>query len=279
MFLGQSILMQQFLKGQSPTRNGSCLQGFASTDFAASTDRVKQALSEVVASIGSTEDDARETTEARTVRKKRAHKEDSETSNDSPQKKTRTSTAAVFPTSQFAPVETILEVYFKLIHPWIPVLHPATFLRRAREHERPPGITLILQAITAMALPYTGALAETASDEQLDSHLSRLRHEIIISAIESSSKEAVQALILVAFDTIKRGVSRSPWSLVSIICRKIEGLQLTSEEKSEDRRLASFFSQPTEPLEPPTAWVEVEERRRVFWGAFLLDRFCSIATG
>ncbi|OAA69343.1 Transcription factor [Akanthomyces lecanii RCEF 1005] len=279
MFLGQSILMQQFMKGQSSIKYGSCLQGFASTDFAASTDRVKQALSEVVASIGSTENDATETTEAPSARKKRANKEDSETSNDPPQKRTRTSTIAVYPTPQFAPVETILEVYFKLIHPWIPVLHPATFLRRAREPERLPGITLVLQAITAMALPYTGVSPETAQAEEMDNHLSRLRHEIIISAIESSSKEAVQALILVAFDTIKRGVSRSPWSLVSIICRKIEGLQLTSEEKSEDSHLSAFFSQPTEPLEPPTAWVEVEERRRVFWGAFLLDRFCSIATG
>ncbi|PMB69044.1 hypothetical protein BM221_005630 [Beauveria bassiana] len=130
-----------------------------------------------------------------------------------------------------------------------------------------------------MALPYAGVSAETCRSENLDNHLSQLRQSVVISAIESSSKEAIQALILVTFDTIKRGLSRSPWSLVSIICRKIEGLQLNAEEKRDNHHLAAFFSQPTEPLDPPTAWVEVEERRRVFWGAFLLDRFCSIATG
>lgn len=32
-------------------------------------------------------------------------------------------------------------------------------------------------------------------------------------------------------------------------------------------------------LQPPVDWSEVEERRRVFWNVFLMDRFCSIATG
>lgn len=32
-------------------------------------------------------------------------------------------------------------------------------------------------------------------------------------------------------------------------------------------------------LPPPTSWCEEEERRRVFWNVFLMDRFCSISTG
>jgi hypothetical protein len=32
-------------------------------------------------------------------------------------------------------------------------------------------------------------------------------------------------------------------------------------------------------LEPPATWVEEEERRRIFWTVFLMDRFCSVATG
>ncbi len=279
MFLGQSILMQQFMKGQHATKSGSYIQSFAATDLAASTDRVKHVLSEVAASIKESDSDAVETVVITPTRRRPANKEDSEDYNDRPQKKMRTSASTAYVAPQLVPIETILEVYFKMIHPWIPVLHTATFLRRAREPDRSPEITLLLKAITVMASPYAGGSAETAHSEELDNHLSQLRQEIVVAAIESSSKEAIQALILVTFDTIKRGVSRSPWSLVSIICRKVEGLQLNSEDKSEGRHMAAFFSQPTEPLEPSTAWVEVEERRRVFWGAFLLDRFCSIATG
>ncbi|XWX00266.1 hypothetical protein V2A60_008286 [Cordyceps javanica] len=280
MFLGQSIIMQQFIKGQHAVKPGTCLQSFALTEFAASTDRVKQALSDVVASTRETHDRGTvETADMPSISRKRAIQEEPKVSHERPQKKACASTTVALCGPQFAPVETILETYFKFIHPWIPVLHPATFLQRARETERSPGISLILQAITAMALPYAGVPVETAQSEDLDGHLSQLRQGVIMAAIESSSKEAIQALILVAFDTMKRGLSRSPWSLVSIICRKIEGLQLNAEEGREDHHLAAFFSQPMEPLEPPTMWIEVEERRRVFWGAFLLDRFCSIATG
>ncbi|KAJ3494520.1 hypothetical protein NLG97_g4029 [Lecanicillium saksenae] len=256
MFLGQSILMQRFMVAQDFSRPSSSLQQFMSTDFACSTDRVRQALSDIVCSVKEAESGDT------------SHRQSSE-------KRQRVSQPPVNALEQPAPVETILEVYFKLIHPWIPVLHPSTFLKRARETNRQEGIRLIMQAITSMAMPYVNTSAES---QEMREHLSQLRRDIIVAGIESSSKEAIQALILVTFDTIKRGLSRSPWSLVAVICRKIEALQLNSEENRENQSLATFFTRPMEQLEPPTAWVEVEERRRVFWGAFLLDRFCSITT-
>jgi len=32
-------------------------------------------------------------------------------------------------------------------------------------------------------------------------------------------------------------------------------------------------------LSPPSSWVELEERRRTFWGAFCIDSHASISTG
>lgn len=32
-------------------------------------------------------------------------------------------------------------------------------------------------------------------------------------------------------------------------------------------------------LAPPTSWVELEERRRTFWGAYAIDSHASISTG
>ncbi|ATY62339.1 C6 transcription [Cordyceps militaris] len=278
MFLGQSILMQQLMKGQNTVKPDSFVQTFASTDFAASTERVKQALSDVAAFTKETDNvGASEIADIASTSRKRVKKDEPNVI-DLPQKRVCVAMSTGYITPQLAPVDTILEVYFKMIHPWMPVIHTATFLRRAREPDRSPGVTLILQAITALALPYSVS-AETVHAQDLHTHVSQLRQDVVVSAIESSSKEAIQALILVAFDTIKRGLSCSPWSLVSIICRKIEGLQLNAEEKRDEHHVAAFFSQPTKPLDPPTMWTEVEERRRVFWGAFLLDRFCSIATG
>lgn len=65
------------------------------------------------------------------------------------------------------------------------------------------------------------------------------------------------------------------------MARTVEQLQLTVEEDN-------LFShgQPGETLlrrmaflKQSASWREAEERRRVFWTVFLMDRFCSMSTG
>jgi hypothetical protein len=60
--------------------------------------------------------------------------------------------------------------------------------------------------------------------------------------------------------------------------RTVEQLQLSIEDDDVPppagvliRRIAF--------LPPCRSWKEIEERRRIFWNVFLMDRFCSIATG
>ncbi|KAG7294682.1 hypothetical protein NEMBOFW57_004760, partial [Staphylotrichum longicolle] len=53
-------------------------------------------------------------------------------------------------------------------------------------------------------------------------------------------------------------------------------LQLTIETNETNRQPLSL---PFPSLAPTKNWAEGEERRRVFWNVFALDRFCSIAMG
>lgn len=64
--------------------------------------------------------------------------------------------------------------------------------------------------------------------------------------------------------------------------RTVEHLQLSFEDDAEGNtgnssahRLINRMNF----LRPSKTWTEGEERRRVFWNVFLLDRFCSVATG
>ena len=50
------------------------------------------------------------------------------------------------------------------------------------------------------------------------------------------------------------------------------GLHRLDDPNAEDNPIA-----PT--LSPPKNWIELEERRRVFWGAFSMDGHASISTG
>lgn len=63
--------------------------------------------------------------------------------------------------------------------------------------------------------------------------------------------------------------------------RTVEHLQLSFEDDGEgaDSRSAHRLISRMNFLGPSKTWTEGEERRRVFWNVFLLDRFCSVATG
>lgn len=56
----------------------------------------------------------------------------------------------------------------------------------------------------------------------------------------------------------------------------VEYLQLTVEH---DEAVQHPFWQPYKSLSPPADWTEAEERRRIFWSIFALDRFCSVSMG
>lgn len=56
----------------------------------------------------------------------------------------------------------------------------------------------------------------------------------------------------------------------------VEYLQLTFEQ---DEATQASFTQPYNLLNSPKSWTEAEERRRLFWSIFALDRFCSISMG
>lgn len=60
--------------------------------------------------------------------------------------------------------------------------------------------------------------------------------------------------------------------------RTVEQLQLSVEEEDQAQS-AEFLIKRMAFLRPCKSWIEREERRRIFWNVFLMDRFCSIATG
>ncbi|PNH30987.1 hypothetical protein BJF96_g5740 [Verticillium dahliae] len=102
------------------------------------------------------------------------------------------------------------------------------------------------------------------------------RDWIVAEAMKSPSVESLQALVIVAFNDIGNGEGSLAWSLVGSMTRTVEYLQLTVEIDGADR---PSLIQPWVSLPPPQDWTEAEERRRVFWSVFNLDRFCSVSMG
>ncbi|EON65998.1 hypothetical protein W97_05241 [Coniosporium apollinis CBS 100218] len=109
----------------------------------------------------------------------------------------------------------------------------------------------------------------------------RCRHAVILQSMEKFSVASLQALVIIAFDIIGSGRGPSAWSVVGSMTRTVEQLRLSVEDgdagAGKDAR--EFLIRRMSFLRESNSWIESEERRRVFWNVFLMDRFCSVATG
>lgn len=170
-------------------------------------------------------------------------------------------------------LNTLVEWYFENVHRWIPILHIRHFRQSVGRHPRSSGLVNILHAITSLCLRFHRPCLSNAADLSL-----RCRHSVILCSMERFSVENLQALIIVAFDIIASGRGPSAWSVVGSIARTVEQLRLSREESSSSESPEYLFRR-INFLPSPKTWTEEEERRRVFWTVFVLDRFCSVATG
>lgn len=178
---------------------------------------------------------------------------------------------------------SLVEIYFRLIHPWIPMLHVRNFRQRMRDPSQRGQITTICHAIVSICARFSDDPRLGHDSEARAQKAKRSRDAVILQSMQSFSVENLQALIIIAFDTIGSGRSPSAWSVVGSMTRTVEQLQLSVEPADEHHpRSADTFQNQIKRaafLPPARDWSELEERRRVFWNVFLMDRFCSIATG
>ncbi|PYI17909.1 hypothetical protein BO99DRAFT_403965 [Aspergillus violaceofuscus CBS 115571] len=175
----------------------------------------------------------------------------------------------------------LVEFYFTNVHPWIPILH----VRRFREQLYSPDgwnkALPILHAILATSIRFI-AHPEAGDPQSRADMAAASRQRVILNSMESFSVENLQALVIIAFDIIGSGRGPSAWSVVGSMTRTVEQLQLSVEDRDDDEgRTAKgeYLIKRMVFLKPAQHWWQTEERRRVFWTVFLMDRFCSVSTG
>ncbi|KAI8941889.1 hypothetical protein NX059_000003 [Plenodomus lindquistii] len=187
-------------------------------------------------------------------------------------------TAPTLPPTEI--VDRLVELYFREIHPWIPVLHVSDTKRKLEDPVQREKLTSVLLAIVSVCLRIDNSDYARASHD-LKALCLRYRHAVMLRSMETFCVQNLQALVIISFDILGSGRGPSAWSVVGSMARTVEQLQLSVEETNDEPSDASKYSLISRIafLKPPQSWVETEERRRVFWTVFLMDRFCSVATG
>ncbi|KAJ5949987.1 fungal-specific transcription factor domain-containing protein [Penicillium verhagenii] len=173
-------------------------------------------------------------------------------------------------------LENTVNAYFNKIHAWIPILHETRFRSRMLDPDQRPSLIVIVHAMVVAAIRFARPEAHGLSSADVEAKAQRSRSIVVLNAMDSLSVENLQALTIIAFDDIGDGNTSRAWSIVGSLTRTVEYLRLSVEDEGHDtqRLLKPLLSLPAS-----KKWVEEEERRRVFWTIFNLDRFCSVATG
>lgn len=168
-------------------------------------------------------------------------------------------------------IDGILDAYFYVVHPFIPILHEPLFRSRLRDQTERPKLLVVLHAILVCAVRYVAN--ERPASQWLQSQpdaLQKSRDFVVLAGMENLTVESIQALIIVAFVHICDGSSSKAWSIIGSLTRVVVYMGLHVEP--EDQRQGGHCVLPFRGLSPAQIWTEAEERRRVFWNVFLLDR-------
>lgn len=167
-------------------------------------------------------------------------------------------------------IEQVLPIYFDQIHPWIPILHQPSLMTEITTHSYHKHLRVI-QSIVAVTIKFLDI-----STQEQSYYYHRCRECVLLACMDRFSIETLRAAIILGFDTIGCGKGPRSWSIVSSATRIVEQLGLSVEEDDEDNNILlnriGFLDKSKSPSER-------EERRRIFWALFLMDRFCSVTTG
>lgn len=100
-------------------------------------------------------------------------------------------------------IDALVEVYFARIQPWIPILHVVRFQENMKLPSERQKMKSIFHAIASLCVRFS-------DDPRLADHHIRTRlakeckQAVILDSMESFSVENLQALIICAFDTVRR---------------------------------------------------------------------------
>ena len=173
----------------------------------------------------------------------------------------------------------LVELYFKHINPWLALLDKKTTLDTlfgASTLDEPDRV--LLHAIVATSLRFLQDPRLTAEGRQHYHDTSKQRVQLF--GLENSNVRALQALVIIALDVTGSTNGPPAWNLLALISRGMVQLGLAVESNSvlASPRYPSIATLRASVLPEPKSWIEDEERRRLFWAVYLLDRYATIAT-
>ncbi|KAG0645331.1 putative transcriptional regulatory [Hyphodiscus hymeniophilus] len=172
-------------------------------------------------------------------------------------------------------LQAIVTMHFQKVHHWAPILHQKRFQEKLENLDERRELELLLHGLVSASIKYVKVEDFGVTQAEMERQICVSRNAVILKAMEIPSVENLQALVLVAFDLMAGGQITKAWSIIGSLTRTVEYLQLTIEPDEIQRNL---LLRPLILLDASRDWTDSEERRRLFWNVFLLDRWNTSLT-
>lgn len=174
---------------------------------------------------------------------------------------------------------SLVSMYFEHINAWFPILHrESTFKALFGSPVLFTGECILLHAIVATTMRFCNNPGVTLEARKQIHDSSKER--VLLYVLDNSSVRALQAMVILALDLTGSVNGPPAWNLLALITRNTVHLGLAAESTSSMSRptCPSIYTLRATVLSEPETWIEDEERRRLFWGAYILDRYATIST-
>ncbi|KAL1896322.1 hypothetical protein Sste5346_004706 [Sporothrix stenoceras] len=201
-----------------------------------------------------------------------------------------------------AVLDELVDLFFRHVYPWAPLFHQPTFQATMLAPER----QLLLHGMVILGFRFWSKEDDSGvwpSAAQREQYVKVSRDRLLAETINSASLIAYQALALLAIDAIGDGPGPRTWNIMAMLVACARQLHLDHNPSPISGGMVGTANgggaraaSPSSPLvtnddaEENTAdtntlflgsssAIEAEEKRRLFWTIYSLDRFSSVSLG
>ena len=173
---------------------------------------------------------------------------------------------------------SMANLFFKDVATWAPLLPGQTI----NDVISSPFITrddaVLLHGIVAATIRFSFDAGHTARDQSRYYNTSR---QIVREySLQNTSIRAIQAMTLVTIDTFGSSDGPEGRKMLALLHQSLKQMDLVKEKAIFLNRHASTRDNRFIPstIPQPNSWLEEEERRRLVWIVYMLDRYATIGT-
>ncbi|KAL6812035.1 fungal-specific transcription factor domain-containing protein [Trichoderma sp. SZMC 28015] len=171
-------------------------------------------------------------------------------------------------------MDELVELFFDLVYPWAPLFFKPSFTANMYTSER----QILLHGIAIVAFRFWRKPDPPL--ETREAYVKASRDFILLKTIDTCTLISTQALTLLAIDTIGQGQGPRTWNVMSMLVTAAKHLGLSKNPSSSTIETNTPLVRNEDPDDGlDSSIIEMEERRRLFWVIYSIDRLSSVSHG